>query len=117
MCILFWQVCKRWRGVARLAWSTRQCIRINHRNITSSHDHVLTTIITRKHIGHALTHFELDGYMLESRKELSLAALAQHCPNLKHLHLRQVYFHTCEQRQSNLNWLNVFFVVFCFYAT
>ena len=86
------EVCKRWRDVARLACSTHQCIRINHSNITSSDDHVLTTIITSKHIGHALTRFELDGSWLK-KKEPSLDALAQHCPNLEHLHLRQVYVH------------------------
>ena len=86
------EVCKRWRDVARLAWSTRKCILINHRHITSSHDHVLTTIITSKHIGHALTRFELDGNRLE-RMIPSLTALAKHCPNLQHLHLRQVDVH------------------------
>ena len=45
-------VCKRWRYVTRLAWSTRQRICIDGRNIKSYDEHLLTTILTSKHIGH-----------------------------------------------------------------
>ena len=111
------EVCKRWRDVARLAWSTRQSISINYKNktqptgdedfdrgiyFTLSHEHVLTDLIATKHIGHALTRLELHGVhhssmdsseiSISDDEGLSLTALAQHCPNLEYLDLRQVTF-------------------------
>ena len=81
-------MCERWRDVARLAWQTRKCIRISVN--TFPDDQMLNTMITRKHIGHALTRFELN---VENgiRRHLSFTALAQHCPNIEHLNIRQVY--------------------------
>ena len=119
-CCLFYllcvcKVCKKWRDVARLAWSTRPCIRMNRRNMTrtGSEDtalgifrtyfttpdqHVLDKLVATKHVGHALTTLDLSGYSLlfdtTQKKSVSLAALAQHCFNLEHLNLRQVKLHT-----------------------
>ena len=127
MCNAICEVCKRWRDVARLAWPTRQCIRIHHKNMkltgkeiltrgltrrtyfTSSSKHVLTNFITSKHIGRALTLLDLSGYLLPLdtscvERRLSLIALAQHCPNLEHLDLRQIilYYFTYIQTQKRL---------------
>ena len=97
-CVFVWcEVCKQWRDVARLAWSTRRSIRLYGREeIKSGDEHQLTAIFTSKHIGHALTCFHLDYDWLKAEKEPSLAALAQHCPNLEHLYLRQaILYYTC----------------------
>ena len=96
-------VCKRWRCVARLAWSTRRSIRIDERDFNFFDEHLLTTIFTSKHIGHALTRLELNANWLE-KKEPSLAALAQHCPNLEHLYLRQVILksYKSDKRRNDL---------------
>ena len=80
-------MCKRWRDVARLAWSTRQCLRIKHKNtkltsyddltqrrtyFTSSSKHVLTNLIAAKHIGRALTRLEFSGsYLMHSDSDSS----------------------------------------------
>ena len=90
------EVFKQWRDVARLAWSTRRRIHIYGREeIKSSDEHQLTAIFASKHIGHALTFFNLDYSWLGPKKEPSLAALAQHCPNLEHLDFGQVILYMC----------------------
>ena len=67
--------------MARLAWQTRKSIRISVINLLS--EQMLNTMITRKHIGHALTRFELK--VQKEEKQLSFTALAKHCPNIEHL--------------------------------
>ena len=106
MCLALCKVCKQWRDVARLAWSTRRRIIIFGCHIKSLDEHLLTTIFTSKHMGHALTHFELNRSWLETREDPSLAALAQHCPNLEHLNLWQVilchvFYSKSEETTSN----------------
>ena len=49
-------------------------------------DQMLNSMITSKHIGHALTRFELNVYYFEER-QLSFTALAQHCPNIEHVYI------------------------------
>ena len=77
-------MCKQWRDVARLAWTTLKCIRIKFKKLPT--DQMLNTMITSKHIGHALTRFELNVYYFEER-QLSFTALAQHCPNIEHVYI------------------------------
>ena len=76
-------MCKRWRDLARLAWKSLKCIGINKISY-------IRTVITRKHIGHALTRFELNVSEFED-VHLSFTALAQYCPNIEHLDIKQVY--------------------------
>ena len=146
------QVCKRWRDGPRLAWSTRQCLRINHKKIARTSDedlargitrnyfvspdaHVLTSLIVTKRIGYALTRLEISGFSLLfdswydissetlcdtsiaetsidpsidtsidisiADESLSLTALAQNCPNLEHLDLRQVVLSKTRISQTN----------------
>ena len=78
-------VCKRWRDVARLAWTTLKCIRIKCKKLPS--DQMLNTMITSKHIGHAFTRFELKLSLL-GKRQLSFTALAQHCPNIEHVNIK-----------------------------
>ena len=91
------QVCRREvearREVGRLAWSSRSCVKIDaiDLHVDLHVDELLHKLVVTKNIGLALRRFQLDGYDCD-RIPLSLAALAQHCPNLEHLDLRsEVY--------------------------
>ena len=75
-------MCKQWREVSRLAWTTLKCIRIKCKKLTS--DLILNNMITRKHIGHALTRLELNVFSFKD-EQLLFTALAQNCPNIEHV--------------------------------
>ena len=77
-------MCKRWRDVARLAWHTRKSLSISVD--TFPDDQMLNTLIMSKHIGHALTRFELNAISYDD-EQLSFTALAQHCPNIEHVNI------------------------------
>ena len=68
-------MCKRWLDVAQLSWQTRKCIRFSVRYLPS--DQMLNTLITSKHIGHALARLEL--YVsIRVDEHLAFTALAKH---------------------------------------
>ena len=89
--------------MARLAWSTRSCITINHSLMTALSErsvdldemfrlfngHLLNQFIATKPIGLALERLELSWPFDHPiiRKCLSLAALSVNCPNLEHLEM------------------------------
>ena len=107
------KVCKRWRELALLAWSTRATIRIDSKNMLHMHDQgdelcldvfadqhafdeqVLDKLLVAKSIGHALTTLDMCDYSLlfdrksDDKSSVSLTALAQRCFTLEHLDLRQ----------------------------
>ena len=77
------EVCKRWRDMAQLAWSTRSRFYVSQQPSLND-DHVLSKMIAAKDNGHALTHLELS----YNHYCFSFGALFQHCPNIEHLNLR-----------------------------
>ena len=101
-------MCREWREVGRLVWSSRRCVAINAKTMPEANSravdrvvldkHLLDKLFVTKNVGLKLRSFHINWHQFD---RVSLDALAQHCPNLEHLDLKQVYLHILLVSKNN----------------